>query len=62
MGGDKAMKLNTAQVIFTAIFVGVMIFLKETFFPDYGVAYSALIGGGSALIGGLIGKAVIKDK
>ena len=48
-------KLNIGVALFTGLFVGIIIFIKELFISDINVFLSILICALAALIGGLIG-------
>jgi len=54
---------NIDKALFTGIFVGIIIFIKEFFFPDINSFISIFIGALAALIGYLIGdKLLPKDE
>lgn len=53
---------NIDRALFTGVFVGIVIFIKEVFFSDMNTFISILIGGLAALIGYLIGDKILSRK
>ncbi|GAB4074642.1 hypothetical protein GCM10028778_21450 [Barrientosiimonas marina] len=53
---------NIDRALFTGLFVGIIIFLKESLFPNTNVFLSMLISGSAALIGFLIGDKIFSEK
>ncbi len=50
------------SALFTAIFVGIIVFISEFFFPDTNSFISIIIGALSALIGGLIANKIFPEE
>lgn len=50
---------NIDRALFTGLFVGIIIFISEFFFPDTNSFISILIGTLAALIGFLIGDKIL---
>ncbi|WP_209369584.1 hypothetical protein [Sediminibacillus dalangtanensis] len=55
-------KGSTGMALFTGLFVGIVFFLSEYFFPNTNLITKVIIAGVSALVGGLIGNKLFPYK